>query len=61
MDGIDRHMAIAKTKIGILPAKRLFCLLLILFKTDGKPVAENLEVYWLAVKKCRELADAENI
>jgi hypothetical protein len=38
MDNIKRLMAIAEKKIGILLAKRLFCVLLIVFEIDKKTI-----------------------
>jgi hypothetical protein len=37
-------MAIAEKKIGILLAKRLCCVLLILFEIDKKTIVEKLKV-----------------
>ncbi|MDR3356722.1 MAG: hypothetical protein LBO04_05990 [Spirochaetaceae bacterium] len=61
MDSTGKLMAIAEKKIGILPAKRLFCVLLVLFEIYKKTIAEKLNVSRLTVKKYRELADAGNI
>jgi hypothetical protein len=58
MDNIEKLMAIAEKKIGILFAKRLFCVLLILFEIDKKSIVEKLKVSRLTVKKYQELAEA---
>ncbi|MDR2096096.1 MAG: hypothetical protein LBP76_11375 [Treponema sp.] len=58
MDNIERLMAIAERKIGILLAKRLFCVLLIVFEIDKKTIVEKLKVSRLTVKKYQELVEA---
>jgi hypothetical protein len=41
-NSIEKFMTIAEEKIGILTAKRLFCVLLLLFEVDRKIIIEKL-------------------
>jgi transposase len=61
MDKIKEFMAIAEEKVGIIVAKRLFCVLLLLFGTDRKVIVEKLGVSRLTVKKYGELLEAGNL
>jgi transposase len=61
MNKIEKFMAIAEEKIGILAAKRLSCVLLILFEIDTKIIVEKLGVSRMTVKKYRSLIEAGNI
>ena len=51
MDKINEFITIAEEKIGILLAKRLFCVLLLLFEIDRKIIVEKLGVSRATVKK----------
>ena len=51
MDKINEFMRLAEEKIGIILAKRLFCVLLLLFEIDRKIIVEKLGVSLTTVKK----------
>jgi hypothetical protein len=51
MDKIGRFIRLAEEKIGIILAKRLFCVLLLLLEIDRKIVIEKLGVSRLTVGK----------
>jgi hypothetical protein len=59
--GNDRVMTIAEKKIEIILAKRLFCVLLLLFEIDRKVIVEKLGVSRLTVKKYGALIESGNI
>jgi transposase len=61
MDKINEFITIAEEKIGILLAKRLFCVLLLLFEIDRKIIVEKLGVSRATVKKYGALLEAGNI
>jgi hypothetical protein len=61
MDKIKVFMTIAEEKIGIILAKRLFCVLLLLFEIDRKIIVEKLGVSRLTVKKYSTLIESGNI
>jgi hypothetical protein len=61
MDRIKEFMAIAEEKVGIILAKRLFCVLLLLFEIDRKVIIEKLGVSRLTVKKYSALIGSGNI
>jgi hypothetical protein len=61
MDKIKEFMTIAEEKIGIILAKRLFCVLLLLFEIDRKIIIEKLGVSRLTVKKYSALIESGNI
>jgi hypothetical protein len=61
MDRIKEFMTIAEEKIGIILAKRLFCVLLLLFEIDRKVIVEKLGVSRLTVKKYSTLIESGNI
>jgi hypothetical protein len=61
MDKIKEFMIIAEKKIGIILAKRLFCVLLLLFEIDRKIIIEKLGVSRLTVKKYSALIESGNI
>jgi hypothetical protein len=61
MDRIKEFQAVAEEKIGIILAKRLFCVLLLLFDIDGKVIVEKLGVSRLTVKKYSALIESGNI
>ncbi|MDR1302701.1 MAG: hypothetical protein LBK43_09580 [Treponema sp.] len=61
MDKIKEFMSIAEEKIGILLAKRLFCVLLLLFEIDRKIIVEKFGVSRLTVKKYGALIESGNI
>jgi transposase len=61
MDRIKEFMTIAEEKIGIILAKRLFCVLLLLFEIDRKVIIEKMGVSRLTVKKYSELIETGNI
>jgi hypothetical protein len=61
MDRIKEFLAIAEEKIGIILAKRLFCVLLLLFDIDRKIIVEKLGVSRLTVKKYSVLIESGNI
>jgi hypothetical protein len=61
MDKIKEFMTIAEEKIGIILAKRLFCVLLLLFEIDRKIIVEKLGVSRLTVKKYGTLIESGNI
>jgi hypothetical protein len=42
MDKIDQFMRLAEEKIGVILAKRLFCVLLLLLEIDRKIIIEEL-------------------
>jgi hypothetical protein len=54
-------MSIAEEKIGIILAKRLFCVLLLLFEIDRKVIVQKLGVSWATVKKYSVLIGSGNI
>jgi hypothetical protein len=54
-------MRLAEEKIGIILAKRLFCVLLPLLEIDRKIIIEKLGVSRLAVKKYSALIESGNI
>jgi FixJ family two-component response regulator len=54
-------MTIAEEKIGIIRAKRLFCVLLLLFKIDGKIIVEKLGISRLTVKRHRAFMGSGNV
>jgi transposase len=61
MDKIKEFMTIAEEKIGIILAKRLFCVLLLLFGVDRKIIVEKLGVSRLTVKKYGTLIETGNV
>jgi hypothetical protein len=61
MDKINEFMTIAEEKIGIILAKRLFCVLLLLFEVDRKIIVEKPGVSRLTVKKYSALIGSGNI
>jgi transposase len=61
MDKIKVLMTIAEEKIGIILAKRLFCVLLLLFEIDRKIIVEKLGVSRTTVKKYSALIESGNI
>jgi transposase len=61
MDKIKEFMTIAEEKIGIILAKRLFCVVLLLFEIDRKIIVEKLGVSRLTVKKYSALIESGNI
>jgi hypothetical protein len=61
MDKIKEFMTIAEEKIGIILAKRLFCVLLLLFEIDRKVIVEKLGVSRLTVKRYSTLIESGNI
>jgi hypothetical protein len=61
MDKIKEYMTIAEEKIGIILAKRLFCVLLLLFEIDRKNIDEKLGVSRLIVKKYGALIESGNV
>jgi hypothetical protein len=61
MDKIKEFMTIAEEKIGIILAKRLFCVLLLLFEIDRKVIVEKLGVSRTTVKKYSALIESGNI
>jgi transposase len=61
MDKIKEFMTIAEEKIGIILAKRLFCVLLLLFEIDRKVIVEKLGVSRTTVKKYSTLIESGNI
>ncbi|MDR0721565.1 MAG: hypothetical protein LBF75_02050, partial [Treponema sp.] len=61
MDNIKEFMTIAEEKIGILLAKRLFCVLLLLFEVDRTIIVEKLGVSRTTVKKYGVLLESGNI
>jgi hypothetical protein len=61
MDKIREFMTIAEAKIGIILAKRLFCVLLLLFEIDRKVIVEKLGVSRTTVKKYSILIESGNI
>jgi transposase len=61
MDKIKEFMTIAEEKTGIILAKRLFCVLLLLFEIGRKIIAEKLGVSRLTVKKYGALIESGNI
>jgi hypothetical protein len=54
-------LTIAEEKIGILLAKRLFCVLLLLLEIDKKIIIEKLGVSRLTVKKYGTLIESGNV
>jgi transposase len=61
MDKIQTFMELAEEKIGIILAKRLFCVLLLLLEIDRKIIIEKLGVSRLTVKKYGALLESGNI
>jgi hypothetical protein len=61
MDKIKEFMTIAEEKTGIILAKRLFCVLLLLFEIDRKVIVAKLGVSRLTVKKYSALIEPGNI
>jgi transposase len=61
MNKIDEFMRLAEGKIGIILAKRLFCVLLLLFEIDKKIIIEKMGVSRLTVKKYSVLIESGNI
>jgi transposase len=61
IDKIKEFMTIADEKIGIILAKRLFCVLLLLFEIDRKIIVEKLGVSRLTMKKYSTLIESGNI
>jgi transposase len=61
MDRIKEFMAIVEEKIGIILAKRLFCVLLLLLEIDRKVIVEKLGVSRTTVKKYGALIESGNI
>ena len=61
MDKINEFMAIAEQKIGIILAKRLFCVLLLLLEIDRKIIVRKLGVSLTTVKKYGALIGSGNI
>ena len=61
MDKIEEFMRLAEEKIGIILAKRLFCVLLLLFEIDKKIIVEKLGVSRLTVKKYSALIGPGNV
>jgi hypothetical protein len=61
MDYIKEFMTIAEEKIGILLAKRLFCIVLLLFDVDRTIIVENLGGSRTTVKKYGALLESGNI
>ncbi|MDR2658976.1 MAG: hypothetical protein LBC27_03170 [Spirochaetaceae bacterium] len=61
MDKIKEFMAIAEGKTGIILAKRLFRVLLLLFGTDRKVIVDKLGVSRVTVKKYGALTESGNI
>jgi hypothetical protein len=61
MDIIKEFMTIAEEKIGIILAKRLFCVVLLLFEIDKNIIVEKLGVSLLTVKKYRALIGSGNV
>jgi hypothetical protein len=61
MDNIKEFMTIAEEKIGIILAKRLFCVLLLLFEVDRTINVEKLGVSRTTVKKYDALLESGNI
>jgi transposase len=58
MDKINEFITIAEEKVGILLAKRLFCVLLLLFEIDRKIIVEKLGVSRATVKKYGALIES---
>ncbi|MHB9294235.1 hypothetical protein Holit_03360 [Hollandina sp. SP2] len=61
MDKIKEFTTIAEEKIGILLAKRLFCVLLLLFEVDRTIIVEKLGVSRTTVKRYGALIESGNI
>jgi hypothetical protein len=61
MDKMNEFITIAEQEIGILLAKRLFCVLPPLFEIDRKIIVEKLGVSWATVKKYGALIGSGNI
>ena len=61
MDKINEFITIVEQKIGILLAKRLFCVLLLLFEIDRKIIVHKLGVSRTPVKKYGALRRSGNI
>jgi hypothetical protein len=61
MDKTREFMTIAEEKIGIILAKRLFCVLLLLFEIDRKVIVKKLGVSRLTVKKYGVFIEQGNI
>jgi hypothetical protein len=61
MDKIKEFMTIAEEKTGILLAKRLFCVLLLLFEVDRTIIVQNLGGSRTTVKKYGALLESRNI
>jgi hypothetical protein len=61
MDKIKEFMTIAEEKIGIILAKRLFCVLLLLFEVDRTIIVGKLGVSRTTVKKYDALIESGNI
>jgi hypothetical protein len=61
MDKIKEFMRLAEEKTGIILAKRLFCVLLLLFEIDKKIIVEKLGVSRLTVKKYGALIGSGNV
>ena len=61
MDKLHDFMRLAEEKIGIILAKRLFCVLLLLFEVDRKIIIEKLGVSRLTVKKYSALIGSGNM
>ncbi|MDR1587151.1 MAG: hypothetical protein LBS57_06835, partial [Treponema sp.] len=61
MNKIDEFMRLAEEKIGIILAKRLFCVLLLLFEIDRKTIVGKLDVSRTTVKKYGALIESGNI
>jgi hypothetical protein len=61
MDKINEFMTIAEEKTGIILAKRLFCVLLLLFEIDRKIIVEKPGVSRLTVKKYGALTGSGNV